>query len=295
MRTLALVLLLTSLPALAADLVRGVRMKISAGDLASGIAAVEDYKAQTGVDAEYLNAVGWLARGAVMLGRPELAGRYVAELRREIPSELEELTIPYGTAIEVESRILLERDGRGPALQFLRAELAKAKDTALRSRIHKNINLISLEGQAAPSIGTSEYVGAAPASFEGKPVLLFLWANWCGDCKGQQPVLARLWERYRAKGLVLAAPTRFYGTVDEKPASPAEEKERIAKVWQESYPGLDGVSVSIDTETMVRYGASATPTFVLIDRKGIVRLYAPTRLSENELARRIDEVLFEKQ
>ena len=42
---------------------------------------------------------------------------------------------------------------------------------------------------------------------------------------------------------------------------------------------------------MVRYGVSATPTFVLIDRNGIVRLYAPTRLSEGELARRIDEVL----
>ncbi len=49
----------------------------------------------------------------------------------------------------------------------------------------------------------------------------------------------------------------------------------------------------IDTETMVRYGVSATPTFVLVDRKGIVRLYTPTRLSEAELSRRIDEVLAE--
>jgi hypothetical protein len=44
---------------------------------------------------------------------------------------------------------------------------------------------------------------------------------------------------------------------------------------------------------MVRYGASATPTFVLVDRKGIVRLYTSTRLSETELSRRIDEVLAE--
>jgi hypothetical protein len=44
---------------------------------------------------------------------------------------------------------------------------------------------------------------------------------------------------------------------------------------------------------MVRYGASATPTFALIDRKGVVRLYTPTRLSEAELSRRIDELLAE--
>jgi len=51
----------------------------------------------------------------------------------------------------------------------------------------------------------------------------------------------------------------------------------------------------ISTDTMIRYGASATPTFVLINRKGIVRLYAPTRLSEAELSRRIEEVLADPQ
>ena len=51
-------------PLLAADLVQGVRSKLSAADLASGEAAVETYRLAKGVDPEYLNAVGWLARGA---------------------------------------------------------------------------------------------------------------------------------------------------------------------------------------------------------------------------------------
>jgi hypothetical protein len=51
--------------------------------------------------------------------------------------------------------------------------------------------------------------------------------------------------------------------------------------------------VPIDTETMVRYGASATPTFALVDRKGVVRFYTPTRLTEAALSRRIEEVLAE--
>lgn len=292
----ALVALVEPSLAHAGDLVRGVRGKLSAGDLASGEAAVERYRAETGVDKEYLDAVGWLARGAEMLGKREKAAAWVAELRREIPAEKDDLTIALGAAIEVEGRLRAASEGRGAALRFLEKELAAAKDPAFRSRISKNINLLGLEGQKAPEIGAQEVLGKKTrlSDLAGKPVLLFFWANWCGDCKAESPKLARLQAKYGPKGLAMLAPTRFYGEVDGKPATPAAEKDVVAKVWAETYPGLSGVSVPIDTETMVRYGASATPTYALVDRKGIVRLYAPTRLTEAELSRRIEELLAEK-
>lgn len=294
--TVLLASVLVSLPLLAGDLVRGVRSKLAAGDLESGASAVEDYQREHGADTEYYDAVGWLARGAQLLGRDDLAMQYVADLRRAIPEETEELVIPFGAAIEVEGRTIAKRDGRGAAIRYFEEAFSRAQATSLQSRIRKNINLLSLEGRPAPPLTAKDHVGAAPASLEslrGRPVLLYFWAQWCGDCRGQAPSLARVWEKYRSKGLALVTGTRLYGSVDGKPATPEEEKARVAKVWGETYAGLEGVPALIDTDLMVRWGVSATPTFAFIDREGLVRLYTPTRLSEAELSKWIDELLAE--
>jgi thiol-disulfide isomerase/thioredoxin len=274
-----------------------VRYKLSAGDLATGEAAAAEYKREHGVDAEYLGAVGWLARGATMLGRTDKAWAWVAEVRREIPQEKTDLVGPLGAAIEAEGRLRAARDGRGEALRFLETEYARARDTSLRCRIRKNVNLLSLEGQPAPELAVGDHAGAAPrrlADLKGQPVLVFLWAHWCGDCRAQAPILGRVLAKYREKGLAMVAPTRLFGTgAGDKDATPAEEKVEVEKVWKEHYGMLEGVSAPIDTETMVRWGVSSNPTIALVDRKGLVRFYSPTRMSEDELSRRVEELLAE--
>jgi thiol-disulfide isomerase/thioredoxin len=247
------------------------------------------------VDAEYLGAVGWLARGATMLGKTEKAWAWVAEVRREIPEEKAGLTGALGAAIESEGRLRAARDGRGAALKFLETEYARAKDTELRCRIRKNVNLLSLEGRPAPEIKAAEIAGAAmPPDLKGRPVLVFLWAHWCGDCRAQAPILGRVLAKYHDKGLAMIAPTRLFGTgADDKAATPAEEKAEIERVWKEHYGMLEGVPAPIDTETMVRWGVSSNPTIALVDKKGLVRFYSPTRMSEDELSRRVEELLGE--
>jgi hypothetical protein len=112
---------------------------------------------------------------------------------------------------------------------------------------------------------------------------LFLWYEGCGDCKAQAASLGRVLEKHKGSDLRCVAITRYY---DEPPARPAE-KARIDSVWTAVYAGVGAVPRVISTASMITYGVSSTPTFVFIDRKGIVRRYAPTRLTENELERSI--------
>ena len=52
---------------------------------------------------------------------------------------------------------------------------------------------------------------APPRRAQGQAGAAFLWAHWCGDCKAQSAVLGRVLQKYRPRGLVVIAPTRFYG------------------------------------------------------------------------------------
>ncbi|HEX5856439.1 MAG TPA: TlpA disulfide reductase family protein, partial [Thermoanaerobaculia bacterium] len=181
----------------------------------------------------------------------------------------------------------LGTEGRGAALLFWETELARARDPSLRSRIRKNMNLVSLEGERAPEVGGT---GPHLSSLAGKPVVLFFWMAGCGDCKAESAKLTRLAAKY-APRVAFLAPTRLYGRAgDVKDPTPEAESAFIEKSWAETYPGLAAVPRPIDTETMIRYGVSATPTWVLLDAQGIVRLYAPTRLTEAELSRQIESL-----
>lgn len=98
-------------------------------------------------------------------------------------------------------------------------------------------------------------------------------------------------KQYEPLGLRMIAVTRLYGGSKEKPLTAEDERLQVEKVWKESYPNLAGVPVVIDTDAMVRYGASATPTFALVDRTGKVHSYSPTRVTADWLSVRIDEML----
>jgi thiol-disulfide isomerase/thioredoxin len=293
-----LLALLVTVPLLAqpSPLVKEVRAAIAKGDLVAAQALVDADRASRGVTPENLEALSWLGRGALNAKlwdrAEEVAQRTydlaVAELKRRPMDQEPRLPVAIGAAIEVLAQAAAAQGRRSEAVAFLRAELARYGDTSLRKRIQKNVNLLGLEGTPAPALDLAEFIGERPPALDalkGRVVLMFFWAHWCGDCKAQLPVLARLVSRYGAEGLTLVAPTQRYGYVaGGASAAPADETRYIAGLRQTTYAALGDAPTPLSAANHDRYGVSTTPTLVLTDRQGIIRLYHPGQMSEDRLA-----------
>ncbi|MGA2589039.1 MAG: TlpA disulfide reductase family protein [Bryobacteraceae bacterium] len=301
-RAAAMLLALVLAPghaALAANLVDSVRTAADARNFTLAEREIQGYRTTVGVTPEMLEALSWLARGALDAKQYDRADGYASETRdliekalagRPVPPSLE---IALGAAIEVHAAVLAASGNRQEAIAFLRTELAAYRSTSLAPRIQKNINLLTLEGKPAPALDVSHWLGPQPrslAALKGHPVLLFFWAHWCVDCKAEVPILARLMQQYGPRGLVLVGPTQLYGYTAASDATPEQETRYIDQVRTQYYAPLAAMPVPISAENFQKYGASTTPTLVLLDSNGVVRLYHPGAMSYEALAEKIRRI-----
>jgi thiol-disulfide isomerase/thioredoxin len=298
----AAVLLAASLSCCAAGgIVADVRDAIARKDFAAGERLVAAYRARAGVTPELAEAVSWLGRGALAASKLDDAARFAAETRalaldllktRKLDEE-RRLPIALGASIEVHAQALAARGERSEAVAFLNQELARWSATSMHERIRKNLHLLTLEGKPAPAIHAARWLGPKPpATLKGRPYVIFLWAHWCGDCKSMAGPLAALQKKYAARNLAVLGPTRLYGYAARgEDAAPDAELAYIDQVRQRFYGAVTGMSAPVDKAIFEAYGVSTTPTLVLVDRAGLVRLYHPGAMSEAELDARIAAML----
>lgn len=298
---LSLVLLLESTAS--GSLVSEVRQEIATSQFDRAAARIRTFEAAHGATPEMIEALSWLGRGSLAAHRLSDAAQYAARVQSlaekslagRSPDSDRRLAIALGAAIEVQGQVQSREGDRAGAVAFLQEQLTRYGNTSIQRRIQKNINLLSLEGRPAPPIEAREYLGARPptlASLKGHPVLLFFWAHWCPDCKAEGPAVAAVAEEFRARGLVVIAPTQLYGYAARgADATPAEELRYIDQMRRTSYPGLLQVPVPVSETAFHDYGCSTVPTLVLVDRQGIVRLYHPGMISRQALAAKVAELL----
>ena len=285
-----------------ASLVTDVEYALSRNNFPLAEGMLQSYRAQRGVTPEMLEALSWLGRGELYTRQFDKADSNAKETIRLALLELKKrpldaephLPIALGAAIEVEAQLMTANGQRTEALAYLRQQLLTYGSTSMRTRIQKNINLLTLEGRAAPALDERAYLGTKPApllALRGKPVLLFFWAHWCPDCKQEEHILAQIAKEYSARGLVMIAPTQHYGYVangDEAP--PDQELAYIEQIRHQYYADLLAVPAPVSEANFRNYGASTTPTLVLIDRRGIVRLYHPGAMTLEELRAALDRL-----
>ena len=166
--------------------------------------------------------------------------------------------VAIGAALVLTGRVVWPggQDGKGPALAE-RSELAAYARGPLRN----------LETPAEPS-APPDYVfrdaegnEARFSDYEGRVVVVNLWAMWCRPCRTEMPTLAILAERYRDTDL-LVLPIN----VDRTDEEIAEAREFLA-VHQPLVFASDPAF-----ELAFRFaGQGAMPQTILIDRQGRVR------------------------
>lgn len=137
---------------------------------------------------------------------------------------------------------------------------------------------VLVSGPGLPPAGKQ----ASLASLKGTPVVLNLWASWCGPCRDEAPILEQVWRRYKGRGaLVLGLDLQDL----------TENALDFIRKYGLTYPSLrDGTDASKrDLE------ATGVPETYIIDRKGRIALHITGQVTTTrQITVPLDQVLKEK-
>ena len=285
-----------------ADIITDVQGALTQGNFVIAEQELQEYHAHHGITPDYLEALSWMARATAnsnQMGAAESYAKQTEAFARQLltkrPLDAEpHLPIALGAAIEVQAQVLVAGGHHAQAIALLKRSLVEFGKTSIRDRLQKNLNLLGLTGQPAPALQIGEYLGSKPVALselKGSPVLLFFWAHWCVDCKAEGPIITQLRSEFGPRGLIVMAPTQRYGYgAGGQDATPKAELAYIDQVWQHYYAGLRNIPVPVSKANFSSYGASTTPTLVLVDRAGKVAMYHPGAMPYDQLRGAIEKV-----
>jgi len=196
-------------------------------------------------------------------------------------------------AVDQKIRYLIDTGRRAAALEFFQTAVtsagrdfpAKSQQNDAVRRLKKREPHYKLLGAVAPELPDVDRFLPGPtrslASLRGKVILLDFWATWCGPCFDAFPSLIEWDQDHKQAGLVILGVTRYYGRDGGTQLKPDEEADFLAR-FRERYKLPYDFVVTNGQSSQYLYGATALPTAVLIDRKGVIR-YIESGTSDQRL------------
>ncbi len=141
--------------------------------------------------------------------------------------------------------------------------------------------------KAVPNLSFKDLAGARKnlVDLRGSIVLVNFWATWCGPCREELPLFARLNTEYSAKKV------RFVEISEDENGDSKAERAKIDAFMKANGPGLE-VWTGADLDTLGRLGlGNELPATMVLDENGevICRLLGEAR--ETDLRTVLDWLL----
>lgn len=118
------------------------------------------------------------------------------------------------------------------------------------------------EGFPAPDF-TLDLLGGGQvmlSELRGKPVIVNVWASWCGPCRAEMPAIEKVYQTYKELGLVVIGLNTTY-----------QDSETDAAAFVKEFGLTFPIALDRDGGVSRRYLVTGLPSTFFIDRKGIVR------------------------
>ena len=131
------------------------------------------------------------------------------------------------------------------------------------------------------------------AQFEGKRLMINIWADWCPPCRGEMPALNKLAEEYKDKIMIIGLLPEGVEVTPEGKLKVVQEKLDLAKaVYDEmdiTYPTIvpEEILYTLISQTNLQY----FPTTWFVDERGFLVHIAESAYDEDGWRATMDFVL----
>lgn len=123
-------------------------------------------------------------------------------------------------------------------------------------------------------------------NYQGKPVLIDVWASWCGDCARSFPKIAELQEQYPDMGFLFLS-------VDDQEVHWKDGITKYSKLFDiqgDHYFFDTGWKKNGDNHFINDIGLDWIPRFILLNPDGSIEVYNAKKADDNTLLAAIERL-----